>query len=275
MAKIIVGAAMLVAGIALMIYCGPMGAAAMMALYGAIASTGFSMVLGGIAQKLQGQHSPAIGIAVKQAASPWNVVYGRSRIGGVIAYLNTYARQNVALDLVVAHVGHYVARVGNAGRNGLPFGGLYLDGKEVLCDHYGNSAGGQLTDASGNTYSFDTGGGRGQGGQSWVFWNTRVGTPDQPAEYPLQNQQDPNWKPSCTLSGRAYSYLNLVWDQHRFRNASSIRVRHSKTCQHIADAEGRAASVVAYTPVRRSACPRGCVAELAQVIARSMPEPKN
>ena len=61
MAKIIVGAAMLVAGIALMIYCGPMGAAAMMALYGAIASTGFSMVLGGIAQKLQGQHSPAIG----------------------------------------------------------------------------------------------------------------------------------------------------------------------------------------------------------------------
>ena len=85
MAKIIVGAAMLVAGIALMIYCGPMGAAAMMALYGAIASTGFSMVLGGIAQKLQGQYSPAIGIAVKQPASPWNVVYGRSRIGGVIA----------------------------------------------------------------------------------------------------------------------------------------------------------------------------------------------
>jgi hypothetical protein len=70
MAKIIVGAAMLVAGIALMIYCGPLGAA-MMALYGAIVSTGFSMVLGGIAQKLQGQHPPAIGIAVKQAASPW------------------------------------------------------------------------------------------------------------------------------------------------------------------------------------------------------------
>jgi len=43
MAKIIVGAAMLVAGIALIIYCGPMGAAAMMALYGAIAPTGFSM----------------------------------------------------------------------------------------------------------------------------------------------------------------------------------------------------------------------------------------
>ncbi len=87
MAKIIVGAAMLVAGIALMIYCGPMGAAAMMALYGAIASTGFSMVLDGIAQRFQGQRSPAIGIAVKQAASPWNVVYGRSPIGGVIAGL--------------------------------------------------------------------------------------------------------------------------------------------------------------------------------------------
>ena len=58
MAKIIVGAAMLVAGIALMIYCGPMGAAAMMALYNAIASTGFSMVLGGIAQKLQGSTRP-------------------------------------------------------------------------------------------------------------------------------------------------------------------------------------------------------------------------
>jgi hypothetical protein len=42
-----------------------MGGADMMALYGAIASTDFSMVLGGIAQKLQGQHSPAIGIAVK------------------------------------------------------------------------------------------------------------------------------------------------------------------------------------------------------------------
>ncbi len=93
MAKIIVGAAMLVAGIALMIYCGPMGTTAMMALDGAIASTGFSMVLGGIAQTLQGQHSPAIGIAVKQAACPWNVVYGRSRVGGVIAYLNTYAQQ--------------------------------------------------------------------------------------------------------------------------------------------------------------------------------------
>jgi hypothetical protein len=58
MAKIIVGGAMLVAGIALMIYCGPTDAAAMTALYGAIASTGFSMALGGIAQELQGQHSP-------------------------------------------------------------------------------------------------------------------------------------------------------------------------------------------------------------------------
>ena len=44
-----------------------------------------------------------MGIAVKQAASPWNVVFGRSRIGVVVAYLNTYAQQNVALDLVVAH----------------------------------------------------------------------------------------------------------------------------------------------------------------------------
>ena len=225
MAKIIVGAALMVAGIALMIYAGPMGAAAMMALYGAMASTGFSMVLGGIAQKLAGQHSPATGIAVKQAASPWNVVYGRSRLGGVIAYLNTYANQNVALDLIVAHVGHFVARVGNAGRNGLPFGGLYLDGKEVLIDHLGNSAGGQLTDASGNTYSFDTGGGRGQGGQSWAYWLFNVGTPDQTAVYPLQNQQDPNWKPSCTLSGRAYSYLNLIFDEHRFANGiPGIRV---------------------------------------------------
>ena len=94
-----------------------------------------------------------------------------------------------------------------------------------MIGHLGNSAGSQLTDASGNTYSFDTGGGRGQVGQSWVFWNTRVGTPDQPAEYPLQNQQDPNWKPSCTLSGRAYSYLNLVWDQTRFSNGiPGIRV---------------------------------------------------
>ena len=114
---------MLVAGIALMIYCGPMGAAAMMALYGAIASTGFSMVLGGIAQKLQGQYSPAIGIAVKQPASPWNVVYGRSRVGGVIAYINTSSQQNTRLDLIVAHTGHHVARVGNAVGMACPLAG--------------------------------------------------------------------------------------------------------------------------------------------------------
>ena len=58
-----------------------------------------------------------------------------------------------------------------------------------------------------------------------MFWNTRVGTPDQPAENPLQNQQDPNWRPSCTLTGRAYSYLNLIWDQGRFANGiPGIRV---------------------------------------------------
>jgi len=216
---------MLVAGIALMIYCGPMGAAAMMALYGAIASTGFSMVLGGIAQKLQGQYSPAIGIAVKQPASPWNVVYGRSRVGGVIAYINTSSSQNTRLDLIVAHTGHHVARVGNAGRNGLAFGGLYLDGKEVLTDIHGDSRGGKLTDASGNEYSFDNAQFPLGDGRSFVHWETRQGAPGQVACYPLQNQQDPNWKPSCTLDGRGYSYISLTWDQNRFSNGiPGIRV---------------------------------------------------
>jgi hypothetical protein len=229
MAKIIVGAALMAASIATLMVA-PFLTPAMTAMLVSMATAGFSMVLGGIAQLVIGQHSPGTGVVVKQSAMPWNVVYGRCRLGGVVAYINTYSDQNVALDLVTVQTGHHVARVGNAGRaNGYggtsPYGGVYLDGKEVLFDTWGNANGGQLTDADGNQYSWDTGGGRGVGGSSWVYSLRNVGSPSQTAVYPLQNRSDPNWKASCTLSGRAYTYLNLIWDASRFRNGEpGIRV---------------------------------------------------
>ncbi len=104
-------------------------------------------------------------------------------------------------------------------------GGLYLDGKEVLADIHGDSRGGKLTDASGNEYSFDNAQFPLGDGRSFVVWETRQGAPGQVACYPLQNQQDPNWKPSCTLDGRGYSYISLTCDQNRFSNGiPGIRV---------------------------------------------------
>ena len=222
MAKILIGAAILAAGLLIPV------APALLPLMMGICASGLSMIVAGVAQKIMGQHSPGVGIAVKQAAAPWNIVYGRSRLGGVVIYLNTYGTENVALDLIAAHVGHECQMVGNNGRPQYPQypqGGLYLDGKEVLIDANGNASGLTLTDFSGNTYCFNF------NGVYWVSWFSRLGGADND-NFPIQlkNGNDPNWNTyttyrNCFVSGRAYSYIRLVWNAQVFANGEpGIRV---------------------------------------------------
>src|ERR1017187_4297145 len=157
MAKIIIGAALIVAG-TLMVISGFGGAAGIFVMM-----AGASMVTSGVAQKMAGHHSQGIGVVIRQAASPWNVIYGRSRLGGVMIYAVNAGFNNGWFRSVIAHTGHQIQG---------PIG-LYLDGRLVNIDpRTGNPAGGSgdstaqdLYDWEGNKYNF----------QNFVHWEWRNG----------------------------------------------------------------------------------------------------
>ena len=194
MAKIIIGVAMIAAGL-LIPGVGPFALALQ-----AVAVAGFSMVLGGIAQKLQGQHSPGIGIAVRQAAAPWNVVYGRSRLGGIMIYASNSGFHNGFFRCVVAHTGHQIQG---------PLG-LYLDGKLVEgTSTFSNPGGGNLGSVDETLYDWD---GRAYNWKTFVYWEWRNGLVASPSAYGDLVAFEPNWTDASLCMQRATSYLRLTFD---------------------------------------------------------------
>src|SRR5271166_330260 len=152
MAKIIIGVALIAA--AFIPGWGLIG----FALHFVAPLLGASLVLGGIAQKIEGQHSPAIGIAVRQAAAPWSVVYGRSRVGGTMIYASNSGFNNGYFRAVIAHTGHQIEG---------PLA-LYLDGKLVVGQvAYQNAGGGGMGSVGQNLYDWD---GRQYNWQAFIHW---------------------------------------------------------------------------------------------------------
>lgn len=192
MAKIVEGAALIV-GAALAFVFTPELTPFLIGLYTSLATTGASVLLAGIAQALQ--HNLGTTVALRQAAAPQTIVYGRSRVGGVIVYTSLTRGSNKLLHLVIVHASHAVQAIS----------ALYLDGKQVIIGSNGTADSNDHYDASGNKYNW----------QGKVYWETRLGTPDQ-GPLSFLTQEDPNWPLTATLAGHACSYIRLTYDAQVF-----------------------------------------------------------
>jgi hypothetical protein len=202
MAKIIEGSALIVAGVVLEFV--PGGAAFSPYLFEA----GAGMVIGGLVQLLM--HSPGTSVASRNPIAPWQMVYGRQRIGGTIVDIAESGDSNKYLHLIVVHASHQVQSID----------ALYLNGQQVFVDGSGNALNNQYYDLSGNRYSFY------HDGSPVVHWETFTGSPTQAASsFYIANGPASHWDSTCKLSGHAYSYIRLKWNVKSFPNGlPSIKV---------------------------------------------------
>jgi hypothetical protein len=92
-------------------------------------STGASMVLTGVGTLMQGQPQGGIAAASRNAIQPWNVIYGRAKIGGTIIYLEETGDDNKYLHMVIVLACHSCESVDT----------LLFDNQPVLLDGSGNS----------------------------------------------------------------------------------------------------------------------------------------
>jgi hypothetical protein len=200
MAKIISGAALVAGAIALDVFTAglatPLTGLALTFVSTGIASAltlGASLVIGGIAQALS--HNLGFGIATKQAAAPRTILYGRTRLGGVLTYPSLTGSSSKFLHLVVVHCSNSV--------QGVP--ALYLDGKLVVMGSGNFDDGNQHRDIAGVKYNF----------KGHVYWEFRSGAPGQ-ASFSALTSEDSNYPSTATLDGHCCSYIRLLYDASIF-----------------------------------------------------------
>ena len=202
--KIILGAAIIVAALAL----GPVGFTSMILITSAIETSlivaGASLALQGIAGALT-KGSLGTSVALKQAAAPRSMTYGRTRTGGVILYMSESGDSDKYQHIVVLHASCPCVAVQ----------ALYLDGNLVVFsgtnvyddgnDHYNDS---------GVKYNF----------QGRVRFESRMGNITN-TPFTFLTAQDPNWPLTATCDGCCVSYIRLSYDAKTFPNGMpGIRV---------------------------------------------------
>ena len=92
--KIVVGAVLIVGTILT-------GGALAPALAGFLISAGTGLVLSGIGTLLSKGPMQGISTATRNPIAPWNVLYGRGKLGGTIVYINQWGNNNAWIDLVI------------------------------------------------------------------------------------------------------------------------------------------------------------------------------
>ena len=68
-------------------------------------AAGVGMLLTGIGTLLSGNNLGIISSS-RNPIEPWRVVYGRSRVGGTVIYINEFGAQDKWLDMVLVLAGH-------------------------------------------------------------------------------------------------------------------------------------------------------------------------
>lgn len=132
-------------------------------------------------------------VTVRQAVAPREMVYGRSRKGGVIVFLHSspqpgQAGGNGRLNIIVVFASHRVRKIGN----------IYLDGDLCVPD--------------GAEY------GVGRFAERFVQCERANGDPDQYAFPGLRGELPGLWTINHRLRGIAAIRLALVWDVNKFPN---------------------------------------------------------
>lgn len=125
--------------------------------------------------------------STRDALAPHKVIYGRSRTGGTIVYLES-TNDNKYLHIVIALAGHEIDAVEK----------IYFGDTEVTIDANGNVTGG--------TYS----------GKARVKF--KYGTESQTAFSDLVSESDGNWTTNHRMKGRAAAYIRLEYDQDVYPN---------------------------------------------------------
>lgn len=160
-------------------------------------SIGASLIFSGIAQTLQ--HGVGADIAVRQPAAPWQIVYGRSRIGGVFVYMAVTDNKSL-LHMIIVHAAHPCHA----------FNGYWLDGRQVIFSGGGQSGTADSNDhydPSGNKYNF----------KGDVYVEHRLGT-ESTAAFQSLRSYDSNWPTTATLQGHCCSYIRVRYDQNLWPN---------------------------------------------------------
>jgi hypothetical protein len=139
-------------------------------------------------------------VTSRQPIAPHNVIYGRTRIGGTILYMES-TNANKYLHVVVAIAGHEIDEVEK----------FYFNDVEVMIDGSGNVEAGQYKDRARIQY--------------------KLGTDDQTAFADLVAESDSKWTNNHRVRGRALVYMRLEYDQNVFINGVpnlSVVVRGKK-----------------------------------------------
>ena len=139
-------------------------------------------------------------VTSRQPIAPHNVIYGRTRIGGTILYMES-TNANKYLHVVVAIAGHEIDEVEK----------FYFNDVEVTIDGSGNVEAGQYKDKARIQY--------------------KLGTDDQTAFADLVAESDGKWTNNHRVRGRALVYMRLEYDQNVFINGVpnlSVVVRGKK-----------------------------------------------
>ena len=128
---------------------------------------------------------------VRSPIASRQIIYGRSKVSGVVVYLSTTGAKNEYLQIVVALAGHEVEEIGD----------VYF-GEELALTGAGSSATGRFT------------------GKAVIY--KQLGSPTQVAQPQLVSATagltDGKWTSAHRLRGIAYIYVQLTWDAEVFAN---------------------------------------------------------
>jgi hypothetical protein len=187
MPPVIVAAVSAVASTAAGYFAGKVVAAAIFTTF--IKAFAVNLVLGAVAQSLQKRpSSPALTqrdqtVSIRQPVAPHQVIYGRTRTGGVILFLES-TNNNKFLHCILSLAGHEVDAIEK----------VYFNDEEVPLD----------------------GNGVGFGGKARVQY--KLGTSNQTAFSDLVAESAGLWTNNHRLRGIACAYIRLEFDANQFPN---------------------------------------------------------
>jgi len=163
-----------------------------------------SLVLGAVSQAMNKTSSGGVNsgstVTSRGSLSPHQVIYGRTRVGGNIVYMEG-TEGNKYLHVVVAIAGHEIDAIEK----------YYLNDEEVTIDGSGNVTAGSYANR--------------------VKIQSKLGTDDQTAFSDLVSASDSLWTSNHRLRGRAVVYIRLEYDQDKFPSGMpnfSFQVRGKK-----------------------------------------------
>lgn len=140
------------------------------------------------------KRAPGKEVTIRSPKEPWQVIYGETRVGGVVTFLEVSSnKQNI--HLVVTIAAHEIESVEK----------LYLDGEEVI---FGDPMG----DPGWSTALYSAARGETRPAVHKVFMDVNHGEVGQAALASLITNLPGKWNSACKQSGRAHVYIILKND---------------------------------------------------------------